>query len=87
MLAGSLIEYYIKNSNMRNQIDRSYQYNPQIDTGDRKAVRYWTKKWNVSSQQLVGAIKATGSNSVVMVEEYLQNRKFRVKRPRFIVQV
>lgn len=63
------------------------QYNGTINTNDKAEMKYWTTKFNVSPQQLVGAIKATGSNSVGVIDEYLFNRRNRKKRPRFIVQV
>ena len=78
----------IKITTMDNQnANTPYQYSSLIDTTDRNAVKYWTSKWNVSPQQLVGAVKATGSNSLVVVKEYLDNRKFKKKRPRYIGQL
>jgi len=65
-------------------MSESFQYKSQIDTSVKKEVKYWTKKWNVSPQQLNGAIKATGSTNVTKVEEYINQLKFRVRRPRFI---
>lgn len=63
------------------------QYNGTIDTNDKEQVKYWTTKFNVSSQQLVGAVKATGSNSVATIEEYLFERKNRPRRKRYISQM
>ena len=68
-------------------MENSIQYNGTINTNDKAVMKYWTSKFNVSPQQLVGAIKATGSHSVVVIEEYLFNRRNRIRRPRFIVQV
>lgn len=68
-------------------MEKNFQYKSEVETTDPLEVKYWTKKWNISSQQLVGAIKATGSNSVLVLEEYLFNRKTRNRRPRFITQL
>lgn len=68
-------------------MEKNFQYKSEVETTDPQEVKYWTKKWNISSQQLVGAIKATGSNSVLVLEEYLFNRKTRNRRPRFITQL
>ena len=76
----------IKTMNDQNA-NTQYQFSAFIDTADRNAVKYWTSKWNVSPQQLVGAVRATGSNSLVVVKEYLDNRKFKKKRPRYISQL
>jgi hypothetical protein len=72
---------------MKNRPSPDFQYQAEINTSNPEEVLYWTKRWNVSSQQLVGAVKATQSNSVVLIEEYLANRKFRKRRPRFISQL
>lgn len=68
-------------------MEKNFQYKSEVETNDPLEVKYWTRKWNISSQQLVGAIKATGSNSVLVLEEYLFNRKTRNRRPRFITQL
>jgi len=68
-------------------MDNRIQYNERVNTSNKSEVKYWTSKFNISSQQLVGAIKATRSNSIVVIEEYLFERKNRVRRPRYINQV
>jgi hypothetical protein len=70
-----------------NFMENMIQYNGTVNTADKSEVKYWTTKLNVSSQQLVGAIKATGSHSIAVIEEYLFQRRNRVRRPRFIAQV
>jgi|GEM_PF-6404432 len=65
----------------------SYHYKNTIDTSNRDEVKYHTSKWNISPQQLVGAIRATGSKNVAIIEEYLFNKKQKPKRPRFIQQL
>ncbi len=68
-------------------MENNYQYKAIVETNDPEEVKYWTRKWNISSQQLVGAIKATGSNSVLVIADYLFDRKNRKRRPRFISQL
>jgi hypothetical protein len=68
-------------------MENAIQYKGSVDISDKSEVKYWTSNLNVSSQQLVGAIKATGSNSIEVIREYLFERKTRVRRPRFIIQV
>ena len=68
-------------------MENMIQYNGTINTSDKSEVKYWTMKLNVSSQQLVGAIKATGSSSIAVIREYLFERRNRVRRPRFMQQV
>ncbi|MBL7819463.1 MAG: DUF3606 domain-containing protein [Saprospiraceae bacterium] len=52
---------------------RGYQDRTRINTKEPYEVDYWTKKWNISSQQLNGAIKATDSTSVKKIEKYLRD--------------
>jgi hypothetical protein len=68
-------------------MDTNFQYKSTVELTDPEEVKFWKRKWNVSSQQLVGAIKATGTNSVLIIDEYLFNRKTRNRRPRFITQL
>ncbi len=68
-------------------MENNFHYKSTVETSDPLEVKHWMKKWNVSSQQLVGAIKATGSNSVAVIDEYLFNRKTRKRRPRYISQL
>lgn len=53
---------------------RTYQDRARINTHEAYEVSYWTKKWHISSQQLRGAIRATESNGVKRVEEYLKQK-------------
>lgn len=46
--------------------------NRRINTKQPYEVNYWTKKWRISPQQLVGAKTATGSSSVKKIKEYLK---------------
>lgn len=72
---------------MKQLNDTSYYYKMLIDTTNPEEVKYHTSRLGISSQQLVGAIRATGSNNVALIEEYLINKKQRIKRPRFIQQL
>jgi hypothetical protein len=68
-------------------MENMIQYNGTVNTGNKSEVKYWTSKFNVSPQQLVGAIKATKSNRIVVIEEYIFERKNRLRRPRYIAQI
>jgi|LakMenEpi03Aug12_release.lakeMendotaPanAssembly.Ray.scaffolds.fasta_scaffold4108721_1 hypothetical protein len=54
---------------------KDYRDKTRINTSEPYEVAYWTKKWDISSQQLTGAIRATDSTSVKKVEEYLKKNK------------
>jgi len=45
----------------------------RINTNEPYEVEYWTKKWDISTQQLIGAKKATDSTSVKKIEKYLKD--------------
>ncbi len=72
---------------MKNNSSSDYQYKADVDTSNAAEVKYWTNRWNISPQQLTGAIRATKSTSVIVIDEYLFNRKNRPRRPRFINQL
>ncbi len=57
------------NKNKKGRADRM-----KISTGESYEVQYWCRKWNISHQQLTGAIRATGSHLVKKVEKYLKRR-------------
>lgn len=42
---------------------------------EKYEINYWTKKLKVSSQELGGAKRATGSESVSKITKYLQDKK------------
>jgi hypothetical protein len=50
----------------------------EIDFKNIQDVIYWAKKWEVSPHQLMEAFKATNSNSVKKIEEYLRDKGFAV---------
>lgn len=52
---------------------RDYRDRSRINTSEAYEVEYWKKKFNVSGQQLAGAVRAVGS-SVKKVSEYLKNK-------------
>ncbi|WP_116788576.1 DUF3606 domain-containing protein [Flavobacterium psychrotrophum] len=47
----------------------------RISTSEDYEVRYWSEKFGVSKQELIDAVKASGSNSPDKVEAYLKERK------------
>ena len=51
---------------------KDYRDKSRINTSEPYEVKYWTEKWDISTQQLVGAKKATDSTSVKKIEEYLK---------------
>jgi len=54
---------------------KDYRDRTRINTSESYEVAYWTNKWNISSQQLTGAIRAIDSTSVKKVAEYLKKIK------------
>jgi len=57
--------------------DRSKTGSPdrdRISTSEDYEVRYWSEKFGVSKQELIDAIKASGSNSPDKVEAYLKQK-------------
>lgn len=57
-----------------NKNKKDYRDKSRINTHESYEVQYWTKKWDISAQQLTGAIRATDSTSVRKVEEYLKGK-------------
>ena len=47
----------------------------RISTSEDYEVRYWSEKFGVSPQELIDAVKASGSNSPDQVEAYLKGKK------------
>lgn len=47
----------------------------RISTSEDYEVRYWSEKFGVSNQELIDAVKASGSNSPDKVEAYLKKQK------------
>jgi len=47
----------------------------RISTSEDYEVRYWSEKFGVSRQELIDAVKASGSNSPDKVEAYLKEKK------------
>lgn len=54
---------------------KDFRDSSKINTKEKYEVQYWTKTLKISPQQLVGAIKAAKSSSVVKVKEYLKGKK------------
>jgi hypothetical protein len=52
---------------------KDYRDRTRINMKEPYEVTYWKEKWDISSQQLNGAIKATQSVSVKKIEKYLKD--------------
>jgi len=46
----------------------------KINTGEKYEMEYWKKKFDVSPQQLTGAVRSVGTNAKD-VEKYLKGKK------------
>ncbi|AWH86570.1 DUF3606 domain-containing protein [Flavobacterium album] len=46
----------------------------RINTSEDYEVRYWSEKFGVSKQELLDAIKSSGSNNPDKVEAYLREQ-------------
>lgn len=57
-----------------NKNKKDYRDRTKINTHESYEISYWKNKWNISSQQLTGAIRATQSNQVKKVEAYLKKK-------------
>ena len=51
---------------------------PEIDFKKIQDIVYWSKKWEVSPNQLIKAYTATQSREVKKIEEYLREEGFAV---------
>jgi len=47
----------------------------RISTSEDYEVRYWSEKFGVSKEDLIDAVRTSGSNSPEKVEAYLKGRK------------
>jgi Protein of unknown function (DUF3606) len=47
----------------------------RISTSEDYEVRYWSEKFGVSKDELINAVKESGSNSPDKVEAYLKGQK------------
>ncbi|KGO93632.1 DUF3606 domain-containing protein [Flavobacterium subsaxonicum] len=47
----------------------------RISTSEDYEVRYWSEKFGVSKDELINAVKESGSNSPDKVETYLKKQK------------
>lgn len=57
-----------------NKAKRGSPDNKRINTKETYEVSYWTKKLDITPQQLVGAKTATGSTSVKKIQDYLKKK-------------
>jgi hypothetical protein len=53
---------------------KDYRDKTRINKNEPYEMKYWTKKWDISNQQLIGAITATDSTSVKKIETYLKDK-------------
>jgi len=47
----------------------------RINTSEDYEVRYWSEKFGVSREELIEAVKASGSNSADAIEAHLKGQK------------
>ena len=47
----------------------------RISTSEDYEVQYWSEKFGVSREELIDAVKVSGSNSPDKVEEYIKSKK------------
>lgn len=47
----------------------------KVNSGEKYEVKYEAKKLGISTQALVGAKRATGSNDRKVIEKYLEDKK------------
>ena len=58
-----------------NKNKKDYRDKTRINTNQPYELEYWTKKWDISTQQLIGAKTATKSTSIKKIENYLKINK------------
>lgn len=51
---------------------------PSVNLSRLDEIVYWTKKWEISPNQLLQAVNATHSNNVQTITQYLRERGFAV---------
>lgn len=59
----------VDNLKLKKRPDRT-----RINTKQPHEMRYWTKRLGVTSQAIVGAVRATRSSSVKKIKAYLKNK-------------
>lgn len=58
-----------------NKKKKDFRDKTRINLHENYEKEYWKNKWDISGQQLAGAIRAVESTSVKKVEEYLKDKK------------
>jgi hypothetical protein len=58
------------NKKKRGQPDKG-----RVNPKENYEMQYWKEKFGVSSQQITGAIRATGSTSAKKIESYINGKK------------
>ena len=64
---------------MDNKDKQDLRDRTRVNTNEDYEVRYWSNKFGVSADELRAASKATGSESVKEIEEYLRNNNAQSK--------
>ena len=59
-------------------VNNTNELSPVIDFKRIQEIIYWSKKWEVSPNQLIKAYTATESREVKKIEEYLREKGFAV---------
>lgn len=52
--------------------------NPEINFREIQDIIYWSRKWEISPQQLVEASQALESSEVKKIENYLREKGFAI---------
>lgn len=58
-----------------NKNKKDYRDRTRINKNEPYEIDYWTNKWDISTQQLLGAMRATDSTSVKKIEEYIKEKR------------
>lgn len=59
---------------MDNKTKKGQQDRSKVSTSEKYEIQYFKDKMNVSSQAVIGAVRATGSSDRKTLEAYLKKR-------------
>lgn len=62
-----------KPDKMDNKTQKDVRDRTRVNINEQYEVEYWSKKFNVTPQELRDAVRETGSESVKEIEEFLRN--------------
>lgn len=54
-----------------NKDKKDYRDRSQVNSNEHYEVEYWSKKWNITPDELKETIKNSGTNSVEKLQKYL----------------